>query len=444
VNPGPAGSYSSAGQPARDASEYADPGTSRLSARSAGQDTFNPGTTKLGTSSSADHDSPNPSTTKLGTGSGSRSYPDNAGSTFAVPRPAGPGTPDTYASPGNPYSPGSSYTSDSPYASPGGPAAPESPYASTRSEGSMYPASSPGGPGTAGSPWASPGTSTPDSPYAGPGTPGSAYAGPSTPGSPYASPGSPYAGPASQYPGAASQYQAPGNAYSPGSPYGAGTPYSPYGGPAGPYSPYGSSASNSTSGFAIASLVLGILGGLGITAVLSVIFGFIGLAKIRNTGQRGKGMAIAGIALSAAWVALLITLGILGAQGQATRSSGGQINKGGSLNVLSLAVGDCFSYPSSQQSINSVTAIPCSQAHDAQVFAQFNVSGSNSNYPTNMTQLASDGCQSRTASLNKSLLTPSMSMKIVYPQDASWITGNRTVNCVMFSPTNLSTSLLNS
>jgi prepilin-type processing-associated H-X9-DG protein len=55
-----------------------------------------------------------------------------------------------------------------------------------------------------------------------------------------------------------------------------------------------------TSGMAIASLVLGILGMCGITAVAGLILGIVSLVKINRSGGRlaGQGLAIAGICLS--------------------------------------------------------------------------------------------------------------------------------------------------
>ncbi len=55
-----------------------------------------------------------------------------------------------------------------------------------------------------------------------------------------------------------------------------------------------------TSGMAIASLVLGIFGGCGITAILGLILGFVARAKIRNSRGKlkGKGLALAGIIVS--------------------------------------------------------------------------------------------------------------------------------------------------
>jgi prepilin-type processing-associated H-X9-DG protein len=56
-----------------------------------------------------------------------------------------------------------------------------------------------------------------------------------------------------------------------------------------------------TSGMAIASLVLGILGFCGITALAGLILGIVSLLKINRSGGRlsGQGLAIAGICVSA-------------------------------------------------------------------------------------------------------------------------------------------------
>jgi hypothetical protein len=60
-----------------------------------------------------------------------------------------------------------------------------------------------------------------------------------------------------------------------------------------------------TSGFAVASLVLGIVGG----SILAIIFGFVALSQIKKRGQQGRGMAIAGVILgfvgTAVWIAII-------------------------------------------------------------------------------------------------------------------------------------------
>jgi hypothetical protein len=60
---------------------------------------------------------------------------------------------------------------------------------------------------------------------------------------------------------------------------------------------------------AIASLVSSLLGWIcGIGPILGIIFGILALSKIKQTGEGGRGLAIAGIAIGA----VLIVFGIIG------------------------------------------------------------------------------------------------------------------------------------
>lgn len=61
-------------------------------------------------------------------------------------------------------------------------------------------------------------------------------------------------------------------------------------------------ASAEYSGMAIASMVLGIVWIYGIGSILALIFGYQARKQINRTGQRGTGMATAGIVLG--WVGL--------------------------------------------------------------------------------------------------------------------------------------------
>ena len=59
-----------------------------------------------------------------------------------------------------------------------------------------------------------------------------------------------------------------------------------------------------TNGFAIASLIFGIIGGV----LFGLIFGYIALSQIKRSGgtQGGRGMAQAGVILSWAWLAIVV------------------------------------------------------------------------------------------------------------------------------------------
>lgn len=73
------------------------------------------------------------------------------------------------------------------------------------------------------------------------------------------------------------------------------------------------------SGFAVASMVLGLVGFLAITAVLAVVFGHLALAELKRSGgwRRGKGMALAGTILGWGFVLVFVLSVVV----QATESS---------------------------------------------------------------------------------------------------------------------------
>ena len=274
----------------------------------------------------------------------------------------------------------------------------------------------------------------------------------------YDSPANLYQGPGNQYGSAGTQYDAgnryeaenqygsPGNQYDAGNRYEAGNQYGSPGAPYGAGSAYGAGGPYQrppgTSGWAVASFVLGLIGGV----VLGAIFGFIALSRIKRLGQGGRGLAIAGIVLSACWTGLLIIAIIASNLGQATRSpTTGQITHSGKLNVFSLAVGDCFNNPAGASSVTEVTAIPCTQPHNAQIFAKFDLTGSDFAYPgtTVVTRKATVGCNRRIGSVDKAKTTSAMSVRLLFPEDGAWIGGQRTVSCMIVNPqANITSSLL--
>ena len=86
-------------------------------------------------------------------------------------------------------------------------------------------------------------------------------------------------------------------------PYQQPMPYGAYGQYGGGYAP-----PVGTNGLAIASLVTSIVGGClyGLGAVVAIILGVVALGQIKRTGQQGRGMAIAGISIGAAVIALWV------------------------------------------------------------------------------------------------------------------------------------------
>jgi len=125
----------------------------------------------------------------------------------------------------------------------------------------------------------------------------------------------PYAAPVDPQQAYAQQaYPPPGYQQPPGYPPPPGYPQTPYGYPGYPQADPG------VNGFAIASLACGFFGIIG--AVLATVFGIIALNQIGKRGQRGRGLAIAGLSLAAVWVVVLIAgIAIVVAQGDTSSAS---------------------------------------------------------------------------------------------------------------------------
>jgi Domain of unknown function (DUF4190) len=96
--------------------------------------------------------------------------------------------------------------------------------------------------------------------------------------------------------------------YPPAAQYGQQPPWPPP-----PYYGYGPPVAARTNGFAIASLVLGILWLYWVGSILALIFGYIGKSQIDGSGgtQTGRGLAIAGIVLGWVGVGALLLIVVL-------------------------------------------------------------------------------------------------------------------------------------
>ncbi|HEY2507408.1 MAG TPA: DUF4190 domain-containing protein [Streptosporangiaceae bacterium] len=209
-----------------------------------------------------------------------------------------------------------------------------------------------------------------------------------------------------------------------------------------------------TNGLAIASFILGILGFSLIGLVLSIVFGIIALGRVRHSGQRGRGFAIAGLVLSGLWVVfyaliLVATIHYGSAGSGASPGPSAAASGGTSVNVFSLVTGECFDNPTSSsaspQSVTSVVQTRCQQPHNAQIYATFKVQGSMLSYPgeAKLRATASSRCDALAkGSLDPAKLTDSEVIRYLYPLESSWLDGRRTVSCMVVSPANDVTSSL--
>jgi len=95
------------------------------------------------------------------------------------------------------------------------------------------------------------------------------------------------------------EHPRPGASAPPG-PFGP-APQQPYG-----YHPYPYPAAAPFNGLAIASFVLSLVWLYGVGTLLALIFGLVALRQVARTGQRGRGFAIAGLAIAVGTVLVAV------------------------------------------------------------------------------------------------------------------------------------------
>ena len=116
---------------------------------------------------------------------------------------------------------------------------------------------------------------------------------------------------------------------------------------------------------------------------------------------------------------------------QANVSSNGQVTKSGALGVFSLQSGQCFNDPGQGADVASVTAIPCSQSHDAQVIGTGTLTESSADDP-GISDDANTQCNNfANSAVDQSKVSDSAQIIYFTPDDTAWSDGQRTLICAV-------------
>jgi hypothetical protein len=174
-----------------------------------------------------------------------------------------------------------------------------------------------------------------------------------------------------------------------------------------------------TSGWAVASLVFGIIGGF----VLSVIFGIIALNKTKDGKQGGRGMAQAGLILSGVW-AVIIAFAIFNA-----------VTGRHTVDATDVAVGDCFTEIPNSSRVYSLNKVTCDQPHKGEVYAVLTMP--DGDYPGQATiDEFKHKCGPALQSYSSTAMEdPAIGMYVLYPTPETWVAGDRIVTCIATSDT---------
>ncbi len=134
-------------------------------------------------------------------------------------------------------------------------------------------------------------------------------------------------------------------------------------------------------------------------------------------------------------VYILVALGVIGyrAMTSADRDDSGAIIGGGSVDAFEIREGDCFDDASSMDSISSLPAVPCTEPHDNEAYAVFDVSLSEYPGEDAMWEMAYDSCMDRFEGfVGKPYEESALDIFTMYPSPDSFRQNDREVVCAVF------------
>jgi Domain of unknown function (DUF4190)/Septum formation len=174
-----------------------------------------------------------------------------------------------------------------------------------------------------------------------------------------------------------------------------------------------------TNGWAIAAFVLGILGG----TIFSVIFAIVALVQMKGRRQRGRGLAIAALVISTAWIAIITSVIAYGVSAQ-----------GKSVRARDLNTGDCVKDTYESELPTWVKRVRCDRPHFGEVFAVL-MPPDAAPYPGDQPAMArADDCGPKFFDYApNSPEGPVFQVAVAYPTPQDWANGDRSVVCVAMS-----------
>jgi hypothetical protein len=174
-----------------------------------------------------------------------------------------------------------------------------------------------------------------------------------------------------------------------------------------------------TNGWAIAAFVIGILGG----AILSVIFAIVALVQMNGRHQRGRGLAVAALGISALWIAIITSVIAYGISTQ-----------GKTVQSTNLNTGDCIKDAYKNELPTSVKRVRCDRPHYGEVFAVLTQPDA-APYPGDQPAIArGDECGPKFFDYApNSPEGPVFRVAVAYPTAQAWANGDRSVVCVAMS-----------
>ncbi|MDT0323210.1 DUF4190 domain-containing protein [Streptomyces millisiae] len=181
---------------------------------------------------------------------------------------------------------------------------------------------------------------------------------------------------------------------------------------------------------------------------VGLILGIVALARVVESRERGRGLAVAAIVVAGLQIVGLASLFSYVALNddrrsdragvEAARSGPSAEDPGRETSVFDLAVGDCFSAGAGLDSVTDVTVLSCAAPHESEMFAAFDVDQYGDfglTYPGEeaLFDVAEVGCAEALPGyvLDVWAIPLEVSWFYYYPEEVGWRYGDREVLCYL-------------
>ncbi|MGQ0825496.1 MAG: septum formation family protein [Actinomycetota bacterium] len=123
-----------------------------------------------------------------------------------------------------------------------------------------------------------------------------------------------------------------------------------------------------------------------------------------------------------------------GFEDKTERNEAGEITEAGGVGVFVMEVGDCVELPESDY-VESLEGVPCDTPHDAQLYAEFDLDNTSLPGPTELQQLATDGCIFAWPAMLGANYDemPNHDIYFFTPTSETWSNGDREVQCLVIT-----------
>lgn len=135
------------------------------------------------------------------------------------------------------------------------------------------------------------------------------------------------------------------------------------------------------------------------------------------------------------WVPAIAIALVVGYATSARRGDDGTLNSAGRVSVDELRTGDCFN-TSDDDEITDVDGVPCTEAHEYEVFTLGTYEGDGTYPPDSaLPAIFSEVCEpSFAAYVGASYATSEIYGSMISPSEDSWGSGDRSFICLLFDP----------